>query len=34
MIGEDIVADRSRYHVTEKGVVVVTREESMIEEPE
>jgi glucose-1-phosphate adenylyltransferase len=34
VIGEDIVADRSRYHVTEKGVVVVTREESMIEEPE
>ena len=33
-IGFDMEADRQRYHVTENGVVVVVREESMIEEPE
>ena len=33
-IGYDLEADRQRYHVTENGVVVVVREESMIEEPE
>jgi glucose-1-phosphate adenylyltransferase len=33
-IGYDSDADRQRYHVTENGVVVVVREESMIEEPE
>ena len=33
-IGYDLEADRQRYHVTESGVVVVVREESMIEEPE
>ena len=33
-IGFDLEADRQRYHVTESGVVVVVREESMIEEPE
>jgi len=33
-IGYDCDADRQRYHVTETGVVVVVREESMIEEPE
>ena len=33
-IGYDLEADRSRYHVTESGVVVVVREESMLEEPE
>ncbi len=33
-IGYDMEADRSRYHVTENGVVVVIREESMIEEPD
>ena len=34
VIGYDLEADRSRYHVTENGIVVVVREESMIEEPE
>jgi glucose-1-phosphate adenylyltransferase len=33
-IGYDREADRARYHVSEGGVVVVTRPESMIEEPE
>ena len=33
-IGYDPEADRKRYHVTEGGVVVVVREESMLEEPE
>jgi len=33
-IGYDLEADRQRYHVTENGIVVVVREESMIEEPE
>jgi glucose-1-phosphate adenylyltransferase len=33
-IGYDLEADRQRYHVTEGGIVVVVREESMIEEPE
>ena len=33
-IGYDLEADRQRYSVTENGVVVVVREESMIEEPE
>src|SRR5260370_1127866 len=33
-IGYDLEADRARHHVTESGVVVVVREESMIEEPE
>ena len=33
-IGYDIEADRQRYNVTENGVVVVVREESMIEEPD
>ena len=33
-IGYDLEADRQRYHVTESGIVVVVREESMIEEPE
>ena len=33
-IGFDLEADRQRYHVTENGVVVVVREESMLEEPE
>jgi len=33
-IGFDLEEDRKRYHVTENGVVVVVREESMLEEPE
>jgi glucose-1-phosphate adenylyltransferase len=33
-IGYDIEADRLRYQVTESGIVVVVREESMLEEPE
>ncbi len=33
-IGFDLEADSKRYHVTENGVVVVVREESMLEEPE
>jgi glucose-1-phosphate adenylyltransferase len=33
-IGFDHEEDRQRYHVTENGVVVVVREESMLEEPE
>jgi glucose-1-phosphate adenylyltransferase len=34
VIGYDPEADRAKYHVSEGGVVVVVREESMIEEPE
>jgi glucose-1-phosphate adenylyltransferase len=33
-IGYDLEADRHRYHVTDSGIVIVVREESMIEEPE
>jgi glucose-1-phosphate adenylyltransferase len=33
-IGYDLEADRMRYYVTEGGVAVVVREESMLEEPE
>jgi glucose-1-phosphate adenylyltransferase len=33
-IGYDEEADRQRFHVSDNGVVVVVREESMIEEPE
>jgi len=34
VIGYDLDEDRKNYHVTEGGIVVVTREESMLEEPE
>jgi len=34
VIGHDMEADRARYSVSEGGVVVVVRPESMIEEPE
>ena len=33
-IGYDPEADRKHYHVTDSGVVVVVREESLLEEPE
>jgi len=33
-IGYNLEADRKRYQVTENGVVVVVRDESMLEEPE
>jgi glucose-1-phosphate adenylyltransferase len=34
VIGHDLEADRARYSVSENGIVVVVRPESMIEEPE
>jgi glucose-1-phosphate adenylyltransferase len=34
VIGYDLDADRQRFHVTDSGVVVVVRQESMLEEPE
>ena len=33
-IGYDLEADRQRYQVTDSGIVIVVREESMLEEPE
>jgi glucose-1-phosphate adenylyltransferase len=33
-IGYDVDEDRKKYHVSENGIVVVVREESMLEEPE
>jgi glucose-1-phosphate adenylyltransferase len=33
-IGYNLDEDRKRYHVTDSGIVVVVREDSMIEEPE
>ena len=33
-IGYDLEADKRRFHVTESGIVVVVRQESLIEEPE
>ena len=33
-IGFDIEDDRRRFHVTSSGIVVVVRQESLIEEPE
>ena len=34
VIGHDLEADRTRYSVSDNGIVVVVRPESMIEEPE
>jgi glucose-1-phosphate adenylyltransferase len=34
VIGYDAEADRKKYQITDDGVVVVVREESMLEEPE
>jgi len=34
VIGYDAEADRKKYQITDGGVVVVVREESMLEEPE
>jgi glucose-1-phosphate adenylyltransferase len=34
VIGYDQAEDRKHYHVTESGITVVVREESMLEEPE
>jgi glucose-1-phosphate adenylyltransferase len=34
VIGYDVEQDRKHYHLTESGIVVVVREESMLEEPE
>jgi glucose-1-phosphate adenylyltransferase len=34
VIGFDVEQDRKHYHLTESGIVVVVREESMLEEPE
>jgi glucose-1-phosphate adenylyltransferase len=33
-IGYDLESDRRRFHVTDSGIVVVVRQESLIEEPE
>jgi glucose-1-phosphate adenylyltransferase len=33
-IGYDLEADRRRFHVTPSGIVVVVRQESLVEEPE
>lgn len=33
-IGYDAAADRRRFHMTDSGIVVVVRQESLIEEPE
>src|SRR5882762_7615949 len=33
-IGYDMEEDRRRFHVTDSGIVVVVRQESLIEEPE
>jgi glucose-1-phosphate adenylyltransferase len=33
-IGYDLDADKRRFHVTDSGIVVVVRQESLIEEPE
>jgi glucose-1-phosphate adenylyltransferase len=33
-IGYDLESDRRRFHVTDSGIIVVVRQESLIEEPE
>jgi glucose-1-phosphate adenylyltransferase len=33
-IGYDLEADRQRFHVTDSGIIIVVRQESLIEEPE
>jgi glucose-1-phosphate adenylyltransferase len=33
-IGYDLEADRHRFHVTDSGIVIVVRQESLIEEPD
>jgi len=33
-IGYDLEADKRRFHVTDSGIVIVVRQESLIEEPE
>jgi glucose-1-phosphate adenylyltransferase len=33
-IGYDLDADKRRFHVTGSGIIVVVRQESLIEEPE
>ena len=33
-IGYDLEADKRRFHITDSGIVVVVRQESLIEEPE
>src|SRR5271154_1385470 len=33
-IGYDVEADKRRFHVTDSGIVIVVRQESLIEEPE
>jgi len=34
VIGYDLEADKARYSVSDSGIVVVVRPESLIEEPE
>ncbi len=33
-IGYDLEADKRRFHVSDSGIVIVVRQESLIEEPE
>jgi hypothetical protein len=34
VIGYDAEEDKKRFHISDNGVVVVVRDESMLEEPE
>ena len=34
VIGYDAESDRKKYQITDDGIVVVVRQESMLEEPE